>query len=176
MIIYSIYKCVNKTNGKVYIGFDSNWPNRKRIHKCNYLKINYKFYNALKKYGWDNFEWDVIYQSRDRDYTLNIMERHFIEYYDSFKNGYNSTLGGQGVFGVSRKQSEEEKNKRKIIMKGNSYGSLSKGRILTEEQKQKLSLLKKGKPQPKMQCIHCKFVGSISGVKRYHLNNCKLKV
>jgi len=33
MIIYTIYKCVNTINGKVYIGFDSQWPNRQKI-KC----------------------------------------------------------------------------------------------------------------------------------------------
>ena len=174
MIIYSIYKSVNKINGKVYIGFDCDWPNRKRIHKCNYSRLKYKFYNAIKKYGWDNFEWEVIYQSKDRDHTLKVMESHFIQEYDSFINGYNSTLGGEGVFGVRRKQSQEEKNKRKITMLGNNYGSLNKGRILSDELKLKLSMLKKGKPQKTMICPHCNRQGSISGIKRYHMNNCKL--
>ena len=173
MSIYSIYKCVNTINGKIYIGFDSKWPNRKRIHKCNYQNINYKFYNAIKKYGWDSFDWKVIYQSKDKEHTLKVMEKYFIEFYDSFENGYNSTLGGEGVFGLHRKQSEEEKEKRRISMRGNNYGSLTKGRILTEEHKSKLSLSKKGKPQRKMSCFHCGFIGSISGVKRYHLDNCK---
>lgn len=176
MIIYSIYKSVNLTNGKIYIGFDCDWPNRQRIHKCNYPKINYKFYNAIKKHGWDNFVWEVIYQSKDRDYTLKVMENYFIEHYDSFKNGYNSTLGGEGVFGVRRKQSQEEKDKRKITMKGNTYGSSNKGRLLSDELKSRLSLLKKGKPQRTMICPHCHKEGSISGIKRYHIENCKSNI
>ena len=176
MIIYSIYRVVNKINGKIYIGFDCAWPKRQRIHKCNYSKKNFKFYNAIKKHGWDSFLWEVIYQSKDRNHTLKVMENYFIEQYDSFTNGYNSTLGGEGVFGVRRKQSEDEKNKRKITMLGNTYGRLTKGKILSDELKTKLSLLKKGKPQRTMVCIHCQKEGSISGIKRYHMNNCKLNI
>jgi group I intron endonuclease len=176
MIIYSIYKCVNNQTGKVYIGFDCNWPSRKRVHKSNYPRKKFKFYNAIRKYGWNSFDWQIIYQSLDRDYTLNVMENFFIQKYDSFKNGYNSTLGGEGVFGVHRKQSKEEKEKRRLLMKGNNYGSLSKGRKLSVESKLKMSLSKKGKPQPTMVCRYCNKKGSISGIKRYHMENCKLKI
>lgn len=96
MNIYSIYKCVNKINGKVYIGFDSNWPSRKNSHKSIYKKSNFKFHRSILKHGWDNFEWSVIYQSQDCDYTLKMMEPYFITEHDSFKFGYNSTIGGEG--------------------------------------------------------------------------------
>jgi len=35
MNIYSIYKATNKITGKIYIGFDSNWPKRKKRHLSN---------------------------------------------------------------------------------------------------------------------------------------------
>jgi len=104
MSIYSIYKATNIKNGKIYIGFDSSWPKRKNAHKCYHKKSSEnKFYRAIKKYGWKSFEWEVIYQSKDREHTLKIMENFFINQYNSFKNGYNSTLGGDGTLGISRK-------------------------------------------------------------------------
>jgi group I intron endonuclease len=99
MNIYTIYKSTNKINGKVYIGFDSNWPHRKNSHKCYYKKGDTKFYRAIKKHGWENFEWTILYQSIDKNYTKDTMENHFIIEHDSFKEGYNSTFGGDGTFG-----------------------------------------------------------------------------
>jgi hypothetical protein len=97
MNIYSIYKTTNTINGKCYIGFDSNWPNRKLNHKSKAnIGNNRHFHNAIRNYGWDNFKWEVICQSLDGKYLLKIMEPHFIQYYDTFNNGYNYTLGGEG--------------------------------------------------------------------------------
>jgi group I intron endonuclease len=112
MNIYSIYKSTNIITGECYIGFDSNWPRRKKYHKrFSKKQNNYKFYNAIRKYGWDNFEWEVIYQSKDDRHTLNTMENFFIIEYNSFNNGYNSTLGGDGTIGY--KHTEETKQKMK---------------------------------------------------------------
>jgi group I intron endonuclease len=170
MIIYTIYKCVNTINGKVYVGFDSQWPNRQKIHKSNHKKVCYKFYNAILKYGWENFEWTIIYQSKDREHTLKTMEPQFIKEYDSFKNGYNSTLGGEGVFGLKRKFSKEEiENKRKFML-GNQIGKANKGKFFSEERKQKL---RKPKNLITRTCPHCFFVGSGSNMFRYHFNKCK---
>mgnify|MGYP001365165081 CR=1 FL=1 len=104
MKIYTIYKATNNLNGMSYIGFDSAWPRRKKVHfnRMNKDKKEF-FHNALNKYGFDNFSWEILYQSLDRDYTLKTMEEHFIREYDTFwKNGkgYNLTYGGQGVLGV----------------------------------------------------------------------------
>jgi group I intron endonuclease len=145
MIIYTIYKVVNLINGKVYIGFDSNWPNRQKIHKSNYPKIDYKFYQAIKKYGWDNFNWEILYQSKEKEYTLKFMENYFIEQYDSFKNGYNSTLGGEGVFGLKRTFTTEERQKRKLKMLGNKIGLNNLGKPKSDSHKQNISKGKKGK-------------------------------
>jgi hypothetical protein len=65
------------------------------MHKWGSQKENnVKFYNAIKKYGWDNFKWEVIYRSKDGDHCLNVMEEYFISEYDSMKNGLNTTPGG----------------------------------------------------------------------------------
>ena len=143
MIIYTIYKSVNRINGKVYIGFDSKWPKRKREHKSSSKKIKNKFYNAIRKYGWDSFTWEIIYQSKDGNHTLNVMENYFINEYDVFKNGYNSTLGGDGCLGMkgSMKGKHHTEETKKILSEKN-LGSLNSyyGKNHTKEIREKIGL------------------------------------
>ena len=93
MDIYTIYKATNIINTKVYIGFTSkDLRYRKSQHKK--ATTNSHFHNAIKKYGFDVFAWEILYQSKEKDYCLLVMEPHFITEYDSFNIGYNMTLGG----------------------------------------------------------------------------------
>lgn len=57
------------------------------------------FHSALNKYGKENFDWEIIYQSKDIIHTLNIMEPYFIQQYNSIENGYNICKGGEGPIG-----------------------------------------------------------------------------
>lgn len=113
--IYSIYKATNLVNGKVYIGFDSNWPKRKDEHLwAAFRGENITFYNAIRKYGPDNFSWEVIYQSTDGNHTKNGMEEFFIKEHHSHihfenSNGYNMTLGGEGTLGHVQTQKTKDK-------------------------------------------------------------------
>ena len=100
MIIYSIYKATNIQNGKCYIGFTKNYKKRLKEHKRGSLERDNVFYRAIRKYGWDSFDWQIIYQSKDGDYCKNIMETHFIIENDSYSNGYNMTNGGDGCCGI----------------------------------------------------------------------------
>lgn len=112
MSIYSIYKVVNSKNGKIYIGFDSNWPNRKKRHlKDSYFEnsraYNDTFHKAIRKYGQENFIWEVIYQSKDGKHCKDNMENYFIQEYNSYvnytnSNGYNMTFGGEGTLGLKK--------------------------------------------------------------------------
>lgn len=99
-IIYSVYKIENIISGKVYIGITNNFKIRILNHKNKYKNSEYPLYRAMRKYGWDNFKFEVIYQSIDYSDILN-MESHFILEYKSYvkfidSNGYNMTLGGEG--------------------------------------------------------------------------------
>lgn len=109
MNIYSIYKATNTLNSKIYIGFTSDFNKRVKKHKAKYknekdLCYNTKFYRALRKYGFRFFTWEIIYQSKDYEYTINKMENFFIEEYNSFTSGYNMTLGGEGCYGKNTKE------------------------------------------------------------------------
>ena len=108
MIIYSIYKFVNSVNGKCYIGYTSNITNRYINHKNSSKSKNNAFYRAIRKYGWDKFSFSVIYQSLDMNHCKNVMENYFINEYNSYKNGYNLTLGGEGVTGPRTEESKQK--------------------------------------------------------------------
>jgi len=125
MKVYTIYKATNIINNRVYIGFASCWPNRIQQHKYNSQKRTQKLYCAIRKYGWDNFVWEPIYQSIDKDHTLNCMENHFIEQYNSYCEGYNSSLGGEApMLGLS--PTKETINKMSISIK--NYWSTPEGK------------------------------------------------
>ncbi len=101
MDIYSIYCATNKINGKRYIGFDSSWPQRQLDHHKNsrYAYRTEALYHAIRKHGWDAFDWNVIYQSPDKSHTKNEMESYFIVEYNTHVDdgcGYNMTSGGDG--------------------------------------------------------------------------------
>jgi len=106
--ISTIYKITNKINNKTYIGFDSNFPRRIQQH-FNHSKrgVVSDFYDDIRKYGWENFSKDILFQSFDKKMCLNEMEKHFIQEYNSKEEGYNRTTGGQGTFGSKRPKSVE---------------------------------------------------------------------
>lgn len=110
-INYCVYKIENLINKKVYIGVDSYFPKRikqhqsmlsKNKHKNKYLQYSYN------KYGKNNFTFELVEHCKDRKTMLN-REIELISYYDSLKNGYNHTTGGEGSFGY--KHSKESLNK-----------------------------------------------------------------
>lgn len=98
-MIYSIYQIKNIINGKIYIGYSQNpisrWKNHKHsIYKPKYYKS--KLYSAMNKYGIENFQFDVIYQSYDKAHCKEIMEPYFIAMYNTIEEGYNIAKGGSG--------------------------------------------------------------------------------
>lgn len=139
-----IYKVTNKVNGKVYIGqTKTSLKDRMWRHKGTYLHKNYthlSFYKALKEYGLDSFDWEVIETVRTIE-ELNEREKYWIRQYNSFGDGgYNSTRGGNGLSGhkhsdislkkmsevhLGVKQTDEAKAKQSKSMIGVNAGSKS---------------------------------------------------
>jgi len=125
-----IYKATNKINGKIYIG-QTVQPLNKRIieHLCHALlkKDNSYFHNAIRKYGKENFIWEIVAECNLLE-ELNRAEVKTIEKYNTFENGYNLTRGGEGSIGF--KPSNETKRK----MSGSHMG-----KTLSEEARRKIS-------------------------------------
>lgn len=165
-----IYLHVNKVNGKVYVGqtiHQDNLTRRTYTDGSGYKNIHSKFWRAIQKYGWDNFEHFILEKDIPTLELANEREQYWINFYDSYNNGYNSTLGGDGTKG--RIFTDEEKEYRSKLYSGSgnpmygksgelapAYGrkwsdeqkrNLSKictGRKMSDETKQKLSDIKRG--------------------------------
>lgn len=100
-----IYKFTNNITKKSYIGQSINLESRYNSHKRNYLNknlstYNSKFYRAIRKYGFENFTYEILCQSKN--YTveeLNYYEQLYIKQYNSFLDGYNMNYGGDATGG-----------------------------------------------------------------------------
>ena len=93
---YCIYKIENKINGKVYIGQAKNFNLRMNSHRHSVNSgKNYYLYNAIRKYGWDNFTAEVIKDNIPKRH-IAANERYYIRMYNCMSpNGYNLTSGGE---------------------------------------------------------------------------------
>lgn len=123
-------------------------------HKRDSLRIDTYFYRAIRKYGWNNFEWAIIDDTASSKEELNTLERYYIKQYDSFNNrekGYNSTSGGERNYQIT----EEERKNRSLRVKGNNNPFSSsqnifswKGKRFSEEHKKHLSESLKNRDMP----------------------------
>ena len=93
-----IYKIINLINGKEYIGKTSlTIEERFKQHIKNSKRKSFEkrpLYDAMNKYGIENFIVEEVEQC-DND-LLNEKEEYWIDYYNTFHNGYNATKGGDG--------------------------------------------------------------------------------
>lgn len=89
---YVVYMHRNIINGKVYIGQTCNLSERWRGNGKNYFN-SIKFYNAIKKYGWDSFTHEVLYSNLNKQ-AADRLERELILQYNSIEEGYNLKEGG----------------------------------------------------------------------------------
>lgn len=91
-----IYKITNDINDKVYIGQTSlTVEHRFKEHliKAHGLeRQNLPLYNAMRKYGVEHFQVETIEETDN----LNEREKYWIAQYNSYENGYNATIGGEG--------------------------------------------------------------------------------
>ena len=157
-LLYTVYQHKNKINGKIYIGITSQKPeDRWGSQGCNY-KSSPHFYSAIQKYGWNNFEHNILFTGLTKEQAC-LKEQELIKEYDLMNRefGYNSTSGGD-IFVMN----EETKQKISQAMMGNQNAlghpcseekkkkirDAQKGRKFTEEHKQKLSEAAKNRHVP----------------------------
>jgi group I intron endonuclease len=125
-----IYKTTNKTNGKIYVGFDSlNRPIEQYAGSGLLLK------RAIQKYGLNNFEKEVLEHVSEDNWQER--EKHWIETLNAQSTGYNITPGGIGGDTLSNHPDLDE-IKKKLSIKNT-------GRVFTEERNQKISSALKGR-------------------------------
>lgn len=93
-----IYKITNDINAKVYIGktlgsIEKRW--KEHLRACKKSKNEKRpLYAAMRKYDTEHFKIALIEECH-KD-IVSDREIYWIAYFDSFKNGYNATAGGDG--------------------------------------------------------------------------------
>ena len=95
-----IYKYTNMINRKVYIGLSTNIAKRKNYHHEaitdeNDVRYNYHFYTSMRKYGYENFKFEILEECPKE--KLREREMYYIALYESNNpsKGYNKTSGGE---------------------------------------------------------------------------------
>ena len=155
MTTYIIYRHMNRVTKKSYIGFTKRTMGvRWKQHLKASRSKKSKFYNALRTYPPSKWDSTVLVQNVPALFK-NAFERYWINFYDSYRNGYNSTLGGDGGRdtptsqevkekisrankGKKRNFSDKERNILSIKAKQNPLFSML-GRTHSEETKKKIS-------------------------------------
>lgn len=91
---YIVYKHTS-ADGKVYIGITKQNPSKRWKNGLGY-EDNGRFYNAIKKYGWNSFKHEILYDSLTAEEAA-LIEKRLIQEYKSYdrRYGYNLTFGGE---------------------------------------------------------------------------------
>lgn len=128
-----IYKITNKITNQIYIGctiYSLEKRFNEHLYRCYNSDHKSKLYNSIKKYGNENFMIDLI---EECDLTIIYeTEKKYIQKFDTYHNGLNNTLGGEGCLGyrhssdIRKKISDTNKNieRRKGKTYDEIYGNL----------------------------------------------------
>ena len=126
---YCVYVHTNKINGKKYVGQTCRKPEERWKRGFGYIKSGH-FYNAIKKYGWDNFEHNIVKNNLTKE-EADELEEYYINKFDTLNDnkGYNLRHGGsrgrhsektlkklsEAHIGIKRTNESIEKGRKKII-------------------------------------------------------------
>jgi group I intron endonuclease len=155
---YIVYKISNLVNNKIYFGVtQQKLKIRWQQHKCNSNKKSYHLYNAMKKYGFEKFNIEIVFEANSKKEMLE-KEIQLIALFNTNNRlyGYNNSTGGE----YSRKGCKLTLEQRKIISEyqknrirkplsqetKEKIGIKNKGLIRSDELKRKWSISRKGKP------------------------------
>ena len=126
-------------NGKRYVGITSQRPeNRWGVNGNNYKNKCPHFWNAIQKYGWDNFDHLVVERHLSKEDAC-AMEIELIRIFNTQdrNHGYNTMSGG-----TAPSIPKEVRDKMSLSMMGNKNGL---GHPCTDEKKRKISEAQKGR-------------------------------
>ena len=95
--MFTVYKITNLVNNKCYIGssiqVEKRWKQHKNVaFNQNSSCYNYPLYKAFRKYGLENFSFEVLKDDFISAQEMEEFEYQSILYYNSYNNGYNQTL------------------------------------------------------------------------------------
>lgn len=128
-------------SGKIYVGITNNIKIRWESKGIHY-KSSKCFYNAIKRYGWDNIEHHIIHENLTPE-EASALEKLYIRLWGTLApSGYNLSEGGSNGNNFASKTEEEREEIKKKISES------CKGKTLSEETKKKMSESRKGCKNP----------------------------
>lgn len=128
--MYSVYYHRNLKTNQYYVGITKQKPLLRWRKKGQGYKSQKKFWDAIQKYGWNNFEHKILYQNLTAE-EAGLIEQRLIIQYDSIKNGYNQDKGGHIT-----NHSDKTIQKIKQSMLGHSHSEETKNKIIKIKQQQ----------------------------------------
>lgn len=99
-----VYVATNTVNGKQYVGKTiGTMENRRWYHERDTKKNSaLVFHRALRKYGFDAFDWKVLFESGSNAVLIKVEIRTIVDLKARSPYGYNLTDGGEGLSGYKR--------------------------------------------------------------------------
>ena len=131
---YIVYCHTNKINDKKYIGITKQNPSNRWGSKGQGYIQSPKFWRAIQKYGWDNFEHEILFKNLSQE-EASKKEAELIEQYKTLNNnfGYNMTSGGEKHYYFTE-EVKQKLREQKIGEKNPQFGTHR-----TKEEKKHLS-------------------------------------
>lgn len=163
MRFYTVYIHV-APNGKKYVGITcqniyKRWGHNGMGYYEKRRKNQLPFWNAIQKYGWNNFEHIIMAQNLSKEDACNLEIYLITKYKTTDRNyGYNITKGGEGVYGFTH--SDETRKK---------LSNINKGKVIPDNVKLKISIANKGRPntwqkgKPMPEELRLKMANSLKG-------------
>lgn len=126
-----IYKIENTITHEIYIGqtthprgfngrYDFKGNGIERVYKkllgneARGERHNQHLRRSISKFGFDAFEVTEVFDTAETLEALNEKESYYINLFDSYKNGYNQSFGGDSVSGYSRPSGKDCPNSKRV--------------------------------------------------------------
>lgn len=137
--MWTIYKHTNKITKEIYIGqtmqnVEKRWSNG--ISYINNYQNDKSIGAAIKQYGWENFEHEILEKDILTIEEANQKESYWINYYHcyigdpEYKGGYNLTSGGRGS---TQRQPMSVEGREKISQANKKRFATEEGRLAQAE-------------------------------------------
>lgn len=140
---YTVYCHFNIINSKFYIGITKQIPAERWGKNGNKYQHCTKFWSAIQKYGWDNFEHIILFEKIKEDNAYEI-EKDLISHFKLQDNDYGYNISDGGDENPMKNRTHSLETRKKISEKGKEYYKTHEHPWLnkhhTDESKEKMML------------------------------------
>lgn len=116
---FIVYKYTLKGTNKVYIGQTCMTLQQRAGSQGYRYKSCVKFYDAIKEFGWDNFECEILAENLTLEEANELEDKYILEY-DSIENGFNKNRGGWNHLWTEEQR--QQMRERNLGEKNPNYG------------------------------------------------------